>query len=575
MTTDRLHESIFSHRKNVLVPPSTFVQLLKFEDNSMVFNPEGLKVIELTTLPIGVAVIGGPGSTGRTGLLNLLIGKPELEEGLQDRDSGLWIYSEAVCSGDHEILVVDVEGFGESELDLQLMVVLYVLSSVFIFNSRGFIDEPSMQRFKVLNHLTSLLDLPRNHPEETLRSMAPYFIWTLRDFGPKLMDEEGVTLRGKEYLQGVLESAIVQSADYIAQFNHTRQSLLNIFQQRDCVCFPADSSDPKFRVQLEYLKQVAFLQCPPKSFFGQTVNGPLLSSMLQLTVRDINTSTRPDLSRNWRLVKEIELSALLDEVKQNYLSVRVVDLKAMPYNEYDLLVALDQARQEAMLVLRKSITQDKELEATLNEELDCFFEIDSKFYLEANLMASDAFNRALLQRVFRGISDRMSDGFYACNFAQLDHDFKQAMQSYHAASRGPGDFEAFLEFNSKFMTEGFECLGNSTKYQEELSSLQSECKGLLEDQTRLDEQVRSVVEEETHWTQLVQQMESMLNFEHYPLHLDKRVEAIINRVRERRLYKKQVEERYSAIEQSIEHEQDSLSYALPTPKPRRRCCKVF
>lgn len=71
--------------------------------------------------------------------------------------------------------------------------------------------------------------------------MTPYFpsfLWLLRDFALRLVDKENNPISAKEYLENALHSA---SKD--ASKNEIRESILQVFTNRDCLTLPRPVED--------------------------------------------------------------------------------------------------------------------------------------------------------------------------------------------------------------------------------------------------------------------------------------------------------------------------------------------
>jgi hypothetical protein len=562
MSAEHLYDKVFRKllTRRLTVEPSqgSYLQLVSYEDNILVLHPEALRVFEQVKAPIGVVVVGGPSKSGRSSLLNLLIDKPELnsQEGLRSRSPGLWLYNRPAYRGDIEILTIDTEGFDDIEMDSRLMVVLYVISSVFIYNSRGLIDLDSLKRFRVLAQLPALIEMPGRHHASVMQRLAPKFIWVLRDFGVSLVDAKGTPISGQEYLTSVLETADVDHDDYPDSLAATRQILMNLFEQRDCVTFPVpvDHSTanvdmtaqltPEFMRKLEYLRDTAIENCPSKRFFGQQANGPLLSKMLRRTVEDLNSLSKMDFALNWLQVKETEYAGLLEEVKASYLRRRVIDVEAMPYNENELVINLHNARQKAMESLRKSFVQDSYMESKLMEDLDVFFETDFKFYMEANHQTSVEFNRAILRRVFSEVFQRMDEGYYNNHYRQLEGDWKVAADKFEAKARGPGRFEALIWFADKYQNERFSNFFRSMlgHLRTELSVVKRDCHTIREHRKSIEDEVNRMTTEERTWRELLCAMETKAGIVPSNEPTETKVENLIGWVKDRIALKKRLEE---------------------------------
>ena len=132
---------------------------------------------------------------------------------------GLWICNKTILGLDSNtnskipIFLIDTEGFGafdeDQNHDIKIFTLAILLSSYFIYNSMGSIDENAIQSLSFVINLSKSIQLKGkfdNDPEE-LASLFPSFLWIVRDFSLQLVDDDGDTITPKEYLEKVLDTA--------------------------------------------------------------------------------------------------------------------------------------------------------------------------------------------------------------------------------------------------------------------------------------------------------------------------------------------------------------------------------
>jgi len=73
-----------------------------------------------------------------------------------------------------------------------------------------------------------------NLSQEDFAQYFPSFLWVVRDFTLKLINEDGDRITSKEYLEGALRLQPGYSDD-VEQKNRIRRLLFTFFQSRDCV----------------------------------------------------------------------------------------------------------------------------------------------------------------------------------------------------------------------------------------------------------------------------------------------------------------------------------------------------
>jgi hypothetical protein len=99
--------------------------------------------------------IAGPYRTGKSFLLNSIISGEErfpVSSTTSSCTKGLWVWGKPLLSVDEQgkitnVLVIDTEGFGciDEVYDKRIIILALLLSSCFIYNSKGNIDRSSLQ----------------------------------------------------------------------------------------------------------------------------------------------------------------------------------------------------------------------------------------------------------------------------------------------------------------------------------------------------------------------------------------------------------------------------------------------
>jgi len=93
-------------------------------------------------------------------------------------------------------LVIDSEGIGafdeDENHDTKIFLLALLLSSFFIYNSVGTIDESALNNLSLIINLSKELQIKSElledcDPEEILK-LFPSFLWIVRDFSLRLID---------------------------------------------------------------------------------------------------------------------------------------------------------------------------------------------------------------------------------------------------------------------------------------------------------------------------------------------------------------------------------------------------
>ena len=102
---------------------------------------------------------------------------------------GLWIWSRPIFGGNNNenplpILLIDTEGFGaldtDQNHDIRIFTLAILLSSYFLYNSVGGIDESALQNLNFVINLSKFIKLKNDSKNETnpeeLSNLFPSFL---------------------------------------------------------------------------------------------------------------------------------------------------------------------------------------------------------------------------------------------------------------------------------------------------------------------------------------------------------------------------------------------------------------
>ena len=205
-------------------------------------------------------------------------------------------------------LVVDSEGIGSFEEDqnhdTRIFLLALLLSSFFIFNSVGSIDEYALQNLYTIVNMAKSIQIKSgttniagdaidedNIDADELAKFFPTFMWVVRDFALRLLDDDGNKLTAKTYLENSLREQSGFS-DAVASKNRIRRMIVSFFKERDCYTMVRPTEDerdiqrlqdltneemrPEFVQQMEALRAKIFKRVKPKQINGQIITGEAL-----------------------------------------------------------------------------------------------------------------------------------------------------------------------------------------------------------------------------------------------------------------------------------------------------------
>jgi hypothetical protein len=170
------------------------------EDGTCSLNPEAVDMLCSIKEDVCVVSVAGLYRTGKSFLLNRLLG---LQEGFEIGPTvnpctkGLWIWGMPVSlSHKRKLILIDTEGLGSFErdqtIDMHIFTLSVLLSSTFVYNSMGAIDEQALESLSLVCKLTERIHVKSQAESspEMYASYFPSFIWVLRDFALQIQDED-------------------------------------------------------------------------------------------------------------------------------------------------------------------------------------------------------------------------------------------------------------------------------------------------------------------------------------------------------------------------------------------------
>ena len=289
---------------------------------------------------IGIISLVGKYRTGKSFLLNRVILNTHKKSGFtvaptfKPCTKGIWIWSEPLiinnknCPNKFPCFLIDTEGLGayveEINHDSKIFLIAILISSLFIYNSFGAIDEMAITTLSFILNLSKLIkikSLSHEDKEEELAEYFPSFLWLLRDFSLKLENLEGKEITEKEYLESALENKAGNS-DIINEKNEVRNLIKAYFPDRDCFTMvrPVEKEEelqnlqnlPDNMLRKEFLEQAqnfrnkVFNLVTPKTFHKRALNGNMLIELIQHILDSINSGAIPVIENTWKYVIQNE-----------------------------------------------------------------------------------------------------------------------------------------------------------------------------------------------------------------------------------------------------------------------------
>ena len=345
--------------------------IISKEAKKIISNPEKNK-------KIGIISLVGKYRTGKSFLLNRVIinNKNNKNEGfavgptIKPCTKGIWLWSEPLIienKNNNEpfpVYLIDTEGLGaydeEINHDSKIFLIAILISSLFIYNSFGTIDEAALSNLSFILNLSKSLKLRNNlknndedsnhnninSEESELAKYFPCLFWLLRDFVLKLEDSEGNPISSKQYLENSLMEQ-EGTTDTILEKNLIRQKIKSYFLERDC--FPMvrpvenekdlqnlmnlsdDEIRPEFVSQSNHLREMIYSTVKPKNFGGKVLSGEMLIELVESIINSINDGAIPVIENSWKYITNNEciknIKTLVEYYTKNIINFQKANLE--------------------------------------------------------------------------------------------------------------------------------------------------------------------------------------------------------------------------------------------------------
>ena len=320
-------------------PPAAPIPFITFEGDRCAVADEAAEFLERLDSPLAVVGVAGLYRTGKSFLLNRALLRTEPGKGFQTSASvdsctkGIWLYRGEVPGASIPTIILDTEGLGAVDTqsashDSRVFALALLLSSSFVYNSIGSIDETALN---ALGLVLKLAERIRKREGGGKGAFAPpHFTWVVRDFSLRLAARDGREYSACEYLESALEASDVHDSGK----SRTRATIRELFPRRHCATLvrpcdaeemlhdldaqPADALRPDFVSGLAALREKLFSTLTPLCVNGAEVTGPLLVGLARAFVGAVNRGAVPHIADSWKLVCDGENRRIAEELRESF-----------------------------------------------------------------------------------------------------------------------------------------------------------------------------------------------------------------------------------------------------------------
>ncbi|KAG9447788.1 hypothetical protein H6P81_013916 [Aristolochia fimbriata] len=433
-------------------------------------DPEAVATLQLVKGPIGVVSVCGRARQGKSFILNQLLGRSsgfQVASTHRPCTKGLWMWSAplkltALDGSEYYLLLLDSEGIDAYDqtgtYSTQIFSLAVLLSSMFIYNQMGGIDEAALDRLSLVTEMTKHIRVRASGGKTTaseLGQFSPVFVWLLRDFYLDLA-EDNRQITPRDYLELALRPMQGGGKDMGAK-NEIRESIRALFPDRECFTLvrplnnekdlqqldqiTLDKLRPEFRSGLDALTKFVFERTKPKQVGSTVMTGPILAGITQSFLDAINNGAVPTISSSWQNVEEAECRRAFETASDVYKST--FDHNKPP-EEITLREAHEEAIQKSLAAFNAQAVGAGSARQKYEKNLQNFFKNTFEDYkrnafMKADLMCSNAIQS--MEKKLRA----------ACNVpdAKLDqviNDLNSLLSEYEKSSYGPAKWQKLATF---------------------------------------------------------------------------------------------------------------------------------
>ena len=381
---------------------------------------------------------------------------------------GLWIWSKPIYGDGGKgkrlpLLLIDTEGFGaldtDSNHDIRIFTLAILLSSYFLYNSVGGIDESALQNLNFVINLSKFIRLKSGDQEtdpEELSNLFPSFLWVLRDFSLQLIDDNGENITPKEYLEKVLEG----TKNIHDPKNKIRKLIKAYFKDRDCYTMvrpltnenklqnledlPPEQLRPEFLEQIIGLRKKVLGRVKVKTLNGKPLNGEMYLNLVKGLIGALNSGDVPNIENTWLSMCKVESYKAFEEAEQiyeNYLKENLdnTDDPLEDIHKEAKEQALEHFKQKALGEVAAEYL--KQLKSKMKEKYSYYLKVQDEENKGKIIRVLNKWYSILEQRIqnneFKSIDEITKD------FITLEERLNDTFQNY------AGKTELFNEFKTR------------------------------------------------------------------------------------------------------------------------------
>lgn len=296
------------------------------------------------------------------------------------------------------VLTLILKGIQEEsytdEWEFKLFMFNYLISSMFIYNTRDDLKSKDLNRLEIISHLADRLSLrsgaSRHENENELRHDAPDFVCILRDLALKQQFTTNEHMKQFLQMEHVDKSNVLtniyfkttNALDESIKNNEIRKNMMNLFKQFDCFRLPVpvidktiagltkqdallmldqvryDDLREKFRTRFDQMCEEIRIKLRPKCLNDTYLNGFKLAEYMKLMVNLINNNQTVCIYDTLVAATMREAHFTLDKCKEIYnIKMNQFKLK-LPVSQEELDEKDHSVARECLVKLHKALASN-------------------------------------------------------------------------------------------------------------------------------------------------------------------------------------------------------------------------
>jgi len=360
------------------------INLIEFNRNNFILNEKALNILNSINEDLIIISIVGKARTGKSYLMNLLLnynniqypGKGfQISSRLNSCTKGIWLWNtprDSPIYPNSKIIFIDSEGTNSTDIstktyDSKIFALIVLISSLFIYNTYGNIDERSIADLALAAHLSNTIATNTIDDKDIIiNELTPKFIWVLRDFIlDKIDPDTGKEISSNDYLELCLRNKLINKNGIGMENNLIRENIIKYFKERECITLPRpveqeedlhklneirfDQLKPNFRNEFLNLKKKVYEESKIKRIGNKKINGPILVNLLVQFINSLNSKIIPNINTAIENIILNEIEKYYDKCKklwkQNYSKIKTnndYNIKSIYNIKYFIIIEYSQ-----------------------------------------------------------------------------------------------------------------------------------------------------------------------------------------------------------------------------------------